>query len=225
MKTLELAMRTSIGQALALGRDASTTVTDQQKDRLRRLPIEARKVIEERREEKGFLFLDEAKARVPEIRAQENVDLAALLGQPKDVEALTGDEQLAAGKGDLEDMHLTTIQNRLAQIPQLRFPSAEQIKKGDVQVFGVYKVVGEYDYTDLLITRFGGTTVEASDNVLVGYVREGGEGVSGEHGHVTKKFVVPLNDAAIRLFGGVEPVRLMSNILWPATVDDIRTLK
>ena len=95
MKALELALRISQGQALALGRrDASAT--DDQIQRLQRLPIEARKVIEERSEEKGFLFLDEARARIAEIRVQENVDLAALLGQPQGRGPLTPEEQAAA---------------------------------------------------------------------------------------------------------------------------------
>lgn len=225
MKTLELAMRTSVGQALTLGQDGSVTATDDQRHRLQRLPIEARKVSELRSEEKGFLFLDEAQGRIPAIRAKENVQLASLLGQPKDVSPLTPYEQDAATKGDLEDMNLTTITNRLARIAQLRFPTPEEVKQGKTNVEGIYKVVGEYDYTDLFVVRFGGTEVEDSDNVLVGFVREGGETTSGQYGHASMWFVTPLNAAAVNLFGGTGEKRLLRNLLNPATVDDIRKLK
>jgi hypothetical protein len=218
-------MSISVGQALTLGRDAAATASEDQKTRLQRLPIDARKVVEERSEEKGFLLLEEAQARIAGIRVKENVQLAALLGQPKDVVPLTPYEQEAATKGDLEDLHLTTVANRLARIGQLRFPTPEEVKQGKTNVEGIYKIVGDYDFTDLFIIRVGGTTVEESDNVLVGFVREGGEQLSGAYGHTSMWFVTPLNAAAVNLFGGTGEKRVLRNLLYPATVDDIRKLK
>jgi hypothetical protein len=64
--------------------------------------------------------------------------------------------------------------------------------------------------------------VKESDNVLVGFVRSGGDTTHGRYGHTTRMVVTPLNDAAVRLFGGTGNQTLVRNLLQPATIDDIR---
>jgi hypothetical protein len=222
MKTLELAMRTSLGQAQSIRR-ATATVSAEQDERLGNVLTGARKVIEERKEVKGFLFLDEAQEKTADIRMKENLEVAALLGQRKEIRPLSPEEQQAAGKGALEPHRLTTITNRLAQVSQLRFPSPEEIKAGKTRVEGISKVVGTYGETDLLILSLGGQEASESDNVLVGFVRERGETMSGQYGHATRVEVTPLNDAAVRFFDGTSNQTLLSNLLYPASIDDIRT--
>lgn len=222
MKTLELAMRTSLGQAQSIRR-VTATVSAEQDERLGNVLTGAAKVIEERKEIKGFLFLDEATEKVAEIRATENLALAALLGQRKEIHPLSPDEQKAAGAGPLEPHRLTTITNRLAQISQLRFPSPEEIKAGKTRVEGIYKVVGTYGSTDLFIVSFGGKDASESDNVLVGFVRDRGETTSGQYGHTTRAEVTPLNDAAVRFFEGTGNQTLLGNLLYPASIEDVRT--
>ena len=222
LKTLELAMRTSLGQARNLRHDAGT-VAPEQEERLSRLISDELAARKERSEEKSFLYLEEIDDRLPKIRAKENIEIAGLLGQKKGVKVLTPAEQEAAAKGELKPLHLTTIANRLAQVAQLRLPGPEDVKKGKTQVGGIYKVVGDYDRTDLFIIGFGGTEVEESDNVLVGFVRDRGETTSGLYGHTERIEVTPLNSAAIKLFGGTQNKVLERNLLRPATVDDLRS--
>ena len=222
MKALELAMGTSLRQAQSIRR-ATATVSAEQDERLGNVLTGARQVIEERKEVKGFLFLDEAQEKIAGIRMKENLEVAALLGQRKEIRPLSPEEQEAAGKGALEPHRLTTISNRLAQISQLRFPSPEEIKAGKTRVEGIYKVVGTYGETDLFILSLGGQEASESDNVLVGFVRERGETTSGLYGHTTRVEVTPLNDAAVRFFDGTSNQTLLRNLLYPASIDDIRT--
>lgn len=222
MRSLETAMRTSIGVAESVsvaagsGRPAFA-------DRLLKVREQARQAVEERREVKSFLYLDEIGEKVAGIRAKENIDIAARLNQSKEVKPLNPNEQIAAGKGDLKDYELTSITNRLEKITSLRIPSAEEIKAGKTRVEGIYKIVGDYGYTDLFIVSVGGTTVTEAENVLVGYVKDKGETTSGRYGHTSRVEVTPLNAAAIRLFGGTGNETILSNLLYPTTIDDIRS--
>jgi Domain of unknown function (DUF4157)/Metallo-beta-lactamase superfamily len=222
LRTLELAMRISLGQARNLRHDAGT-VAPEQEERLNRLISDEQAAREERSEEKSFLYLEEIDEKLPKIRATENIEIAGLLGQKKDTKILSPAEQEAAAKGELRPLHLSTIANRLAQIAQLRFPSPEEIKQGKTEVQGIYKVVGLYDPVDLFVISVGGTDVDESDNVLVGFVRERGETTSGRYGHTTRVEVTPLNQAAINLFGGTQNETLERNLLSPATLDDVRS--
>jgi hypothetical protein len=65
--------------------------------------------------------------------------------------------------------------------------------------------------------------VTESQNVLVGFVRDKGETTSGRYGHTSRVEVTPLNQAAIKLFGGTGNVTLLRNLLSPATVNDIKS--
>jgi hypothetical protein len=219
LKTLELAMQTSLGQARNLRQDAGT-VPPEQEERLSKLISDELAARKERSEEKSFLYLEEIDEKLPKIRTEENVKIAGLLGQKKDIKILTPIEREAATKGELKPLHLTTIANRLAQVTQVRFPSPEEIKQGRTVISGIYKVVGWYDRIDLLITSVGGTEVEESENVLVGFVRERGVTATGR-GHIMRYEVAPLNKAAIGHFG-TENRTLDNDMLVPATVDDVR---
>jgi Domain of unknown function (DUF4157) len=222
MKALEVAMRTSLGQVEA-ARAANQAVSPEQQARSGQLADDARKAIEERREGKAFLYLDEAEAKVPGIRLKESADIARILGQPKGVKVLTPDEQLAATKGALKSLNLTTIHNRLAQVPALRVPTDEEVKQGKKDVQGIYKIVGNYGRTDLFIISVGGTEVSESDNVLVGRIKSRGDTVDGQYGHTELIEVTPLNQAAVNLFGSTKNETVIQNLLRPATVDDIRS--
>ncbi|HEY3411294.1 MAG TPA: DUF4157 domain-containing protein [Propionicimonas sp.] len=222
MRSLETAMRSSIGVAES-SRVSAGTGGDSSADRLVRVRESARQAVEERREVKSFLYLDEISEKVAGIRVKENMDIAALLKQPKEVTPLNANEQIAAEKGDLKDYKLTSITNRLAQITSLRLPTAEEVKAGNKQVEGIFKIVGDYDETDLFIISVGGTEVTEAQNVLVGYVKERGETTSGRYGHTSRVEVTPLNAAAIRLFGGTGNETVLRNLLYPATIDDVRS--
>jgi hypothetical protein len=222
MRSLETAMNTSIGAAES-SRIAAGAAGDALADRLVKVREQVRQAIEERREVKRFLYLDEIAEKVADIRVKENMDIAARLNQSKGVTPLNPSEQIAAGTSGLKDYKLTSITNRLAQVTSLRVPSPEEVKAGDNQVEGIYKIVGDYDYTDLLIISVGGTTVSEADNVLVGYVKERGETTSGRYGHTYRVEVTPLNAAAIKLFGGTGNKVVLQNLLHPTTIDDIRS--
>ncbi len=221
MRSLETAMRTSIGVAES-ARVSFGTGGGPFADRLLKVREQARQAVEERREVKSFLYLDEVAEKVAGIRVKENMDIAARLNQGKEVKPLNPNEQIAAGKGDIKDFKLTSTTNRLAQITSLRLPSPEEVKAGNTLVEGIYKIVGDYDDTDLFLISVGGTTVTKAENVLVGYVKDRGETTSGRYGHTSRVEVTPLNAAAIRLFGGTGNETVLRNLLYPTTIDDIR---
>jgi len=116
---------------------------------------------------------------------------------------------------------LTGFENRLAVIGEVSVPTQKELEAGAPrEVKGIYRVEGTFDQSDLLIISWGGTTVEASDNVLVANMGSAGEVVTGQ-GDQEMRYVIPLNDAAVKKFGSVDRKRLPARVLTPITVDDL----
>lgn len=69
-----------------------------------------------------------------------------------------------------------------------------------------YMIVGDWDYTDLFIIGWANRTVSRSERVVVVSTgRVSGSQMSGRFGHYRSEEVLPANDAAVALFGTVEP--------------------
>ncbi len=190
--------------------------------------------MEKRREVHGFYFLWEIPNQVAAIREYENLELARLITlkdrgeykQEEDVNPLNAFEVAALRSGVFgrQAENVTTLVNRLREIPELELPNITDPKAvGPVQ--GLYWIEGTFDKTYILVTSFGGTEVKKEDKVLVGYTGKSMDDENGLYGHTKRLRVVPLNDAAIRLFEGSQPKWVLKNILWPVRFEELKSCK
>jgi hypothetical protein len=182
------------------------------------LPLRIQSAIS-RREELGLLFLDEVEDRATAIRNAEIKVLAPMLGEPKDVTPLSGDEKTALRHQELKSYgdDITTITNRLQDVGGLHIPD-----KPEEYVGGLYLVVGDYDATDLLILSIPGTKLTREDKVLGGVTGAGDEVITGS-GHDQNMYVTPLTSHAVGVLGKGRR-SLGRRFLQPVTLKEIQDL-
>jgi hypothetical protein len=184
-------------------------------DRAKLLAIElesARTALTRRRFVLGIPLPGELDVTVRERQALDDAALAVALGQPPGAPQLTPEEARALGAGRVRAAGGRQVSTPSAQLAAL---DALQAAAG-VAPTGrreVYRIEGDYDVTDLFVLSIVHRHVSASENVIVGATgnRRGGQ-MSGR-GHFDKVEVLPLNRAAVTLFGSTAPRYVPSYLL------------
>lgn len=178
--------------------------------RIQSLDERARAAIESRTN-RGIWFKRESKARVQQIRAVENLEMAARLGETG-VLALSYPEQVAIHEVDLPYSTGGTISDRLNAIPELS-------RRGpDGYMIGVYRYVG--------------WNAPASKNILVGNLKRTEDLTTlFSDADVETHLYIPLNDAAVDFFSGKymwvdsDGARLGAVPLEDDEVDDLQRIR
>jgi hypothetical protein len=182
------------------------------------LPVGARieSAISRRRDQLGYLYVDEYHQMYGDIQKSQAQELAGMLGEPKDMKPLSDEEKEALDRGQLEDYQkqITTLANQLEDAHGLHIPD-----KPDEVVGGINRVVGTVGDIDLIILSIPGDRIGASDNVLVAVLDEGHEVVTGR-GHDVSHEVVAVNQPAVAKLGK-RPTNLNSNLLQPVYLREL----
>ena len=191
-----------------------------------------REAVQDRREVQGFYTVVEARSLVSGIRFFENAAIEQRLAAVEDDElvcrvdtgmVLNPFEMEAVAEETLgsQSDEMTTLLNRIQQIQALEVPDlADPDASG--RVTGIYRFVGSYGYTDLLIIGIPGENMTWDDNVLVGVTGHRRNTTHGAYGHTQELKVIPLNHAAIRLFEGPQAEWVLLNNLVPIELSDVQ---
>jgi hypothetical protein len=198
MWRLRAAESAMAGQLQQAGRSCSAAVEGQaDREKLQKLSSAVRALVSERRDERAILFPEETQRISSAIRRQRIPALAARLGQTADVKALSVAEMIALEHGShLYDLgqDLTTIENQLARIPPDR-PLQLAMIVGDTRGLGIQSRV-----------------VKPEEIVVVATLGPGIE-FTTLAGHFQTTKVLPVNRAAVALFGGVDERTVINIVL------------
>lgn len=174
-----------------------TEVSPEHRERLARLLNEKDAAIEDRREVRSILFKGEARSRQAQTQRISDRSLALRLGQSPDVQILS-DAEMAALESD-EMSGIGGVSTEENQIARARRQGARRL----------YLLVGEFN-------PLGNSprNVTSADNIVVANIGQPADQISGT-GHFTSYRVIPVNRAAITLFGTRPDARIPDYQLIP----------
>ena len=190
-------------------------------DRARLLQVElesARATLSRRRFVLGIPLPSEVDTTIRERQALADPGLAVALGQTAGTPELSPEETRALRSGRVASAggaQVSTPRAQLAELDRLQ-RAAGMAPSGRREIF---RIVGDYDITDLFVLSIVHRSVSASENVLVAPTGRRHEQMSGR-GHFDSVEVLPLNRAAITLFGSTSPQYVASYVLAPAGLEE-----
>ena len=208
-------IRSMLDQAGHLvGADAATAAA--QRTRLNSVELELRALESLRMAKQGMYYESELEGLKDAALAKEVKELLPLFGKDGEVAALTPDELTALIKGDYGDPGVNFVPPLATRLGKVA-GGLNLDKHGNIN--NVYVMTGTIDLMVGVIHRGPPKTIDASANVLVGAVMPMGERPERDGTKVEWVKVMPLNDEAIRFFGGYQLYDVSKNCLAPMNVE------
>jgi glyoxylase-like metal-dependent hydrolase (beta-lactamase superfamily II) len=180
------------------------TLTDVQRERLKKIDLDWKHAEEDRLVEYGYLLPDEVAPLKARIIGKKTIALAAALGETENATQLSDEARLALKSKELSEMRLSSLRDRVAELG-LTLPESD-----DEPIERVYRL-------------------QAAPAVIVGVPPDDassheydGEGEGAGSDHVD---VIPLNAAAIAYYGDRRPHSEQEWGLLPVTLAELKKAK
>ncbi len=165
---------------------------------------------------RGIIFPSELNGLMAQIKEVEISELAKLLGEKPNTEQLKQEEVAALEADEMESIKkgmVPPISNRLRLIPELRRNDVTGLKN-IYQLYGHINVFSGGKWIETVKSKF----VDNSDNAVVGAIGDGEDYQPSMDSPGFKTLrVIPLNDAAVRIFERFDSMDLPRSNLEPLT--------
>jgi len=214
-----------IDQAWSIARpDPAVKEESAEIKRLKEAVAKKRQADEVRFHKRGIIFASELRGLAAQVKEAEIAELAPLLGEKPGTQQLNQEEIAAIQSDQMESIRegmVPPISNRLRQIPALRRIDANGTLTNIHQLYGPIKIGSGGKWIETAKFKY----VKNEDNVVVGAIGP------GENWEATTDYperptvrVIPLNDAAMKVFERYEWHDVLRSSLEPLTKKELEAM-
>jgi hypothetical protein len=192
--------------------------------RLKEAATQMKSAEEIRFQKRGIVFPSELTGLAAQVKESDISNLAILLGEKPGTQQLKQEEIAALQSSQMESITeglVPPISNRLRLIPDLSRSDANGLTN-IYQLYGEIAIYSKGKWIQTVKTTF----VENKDNIVVGRIGEGEEQQpSLDTPPMKTARVIPLNAAAVKLFGGFQYIDVLLGNLEPLRIKDLEEMK